>query len=144
MNLDRLARICLLLLFALLQGVVPFAHAHVNGDHAGHDIHFAEIDPDHFFALGSHGHAALNKHHGLISGHDSGLGQLVVESEHSATVSMPPEVRRNDLTPDLHLNSGGGTQLALRLYHVLPLAISLPLTHPAAPYQHPCGQAPPA
>lgn len=121
MNLNRIIRIYLLLLFALLQGVAPFAHAHVNGQ-----------DVDH----------GLYEH--VLSDHHPDINQLTVEPEHCAVVYMPPVSRSNDLTPDLHVNSSTKQQLALPEYRILSFVISPQDVQSACPYQHPCSQAPPA
>lgn len=128
MNLNRFIRIYLLLLFALLQSVAPFAHAHVNGNNTDHDIHLAVIDS-----------ARLNGH-GL---YDHALN-YAVEQEHSAVVYMPPVTRSDDLTPDLYVNSGEINQLRQFENSASPCATYSRLALPSFPYQHPCSQAPPA
>jgi len=125
MNLNRLVRLQLLLLFALLQCVAPVAHAHVNGHHADQHVHLAYID------------------HLDLSDHESGLSHLSVEAGHSSVVSMPPEYRYADpviaqaVAVDEHL-------FALREHIAHAFAPPGRQALPLPPYQHPCSQAPPA
>lgn len=136
MNLNRFIRIYLLLLFALLQGVAPFAHAHVNGNNTDHDIHLAVIDSA---RLNGHG---LNDR--VLNDQDADAGQYAVEQEHSAVVYMPPVSRYDDSTPDLHINADDIKQIRPLEYSVTPCAIFSRDILPSFPYQHPCSQAPPA
>jgi hypothetical protein len=126
MNLNRLIRLHLLLLFALLQCVAPVAHAHVNGHHTDRHVHLAYID------------------HLDSEDHPSGLPHVSAEADHSSVVSMPPEYRSAELTVGQALEAGDERLLALREYAAQPFVILPRQVLPFFPYQHPCSQAPPA
>lgn len=128
MNLTRLIRFPLLLLFAFLQCVAPLAHAHVNGDHAAQNAHLDSIDAA---WSGAHRHVPDAAH-------------VAPEETHSAVVCMPPEYRCSVLTMDQPAVVSRKNPLLLCEHRVLlPVALqrqNLPLS----PYQHPCSQAPPS
>ena len=131
MILDRLARICLLLLFALLQGVAPLAHAHVSGHHTGQTVHIELHD----FAGHSAGFIA---HH-----HDTEITQLSDDEHHSAVVSMPPEFRSSLLLVE---QPDGPIQLGNVVPHTHSADTVVDYRQQllsSFPYQHPCSQAPP-
>lgn len=127
MNLNRLIRVYLLLLFALLQCVAPLAHAHVNGDSADQKVHLATIES-----------SWLNAHE-----HDFHAEQFAAELAHSAVVTMPPEYRFNDIAVVQVSGASVEPLLALRVYSA-PLFVAPPPQSIAfLPYQLPCSQAPP-
>ena len=131
MIINRLVRLKLLLLFALLQCVAPLAHAHVNGHHADQNLHFDSVDSRwmsaHDFAAGQHESTKLSS-----------------EQHHSAVVSMPPEYRYSDMIIAQPLINNDQSLLLLSEYTVLLRASADLQTFPLSPYQHPCSQAPPA
>jgi len=126
LNLNRLLRLYLLLLFALLQSVAPLAHAHVNGHHADQHVHLAYID------------------HLDLSDHTSGLPHISAEADHTSIVSMPPEFRSAELAVVQAVDVTDEQLLALREYAAQPFVILPRQVLPFFPYQHPCSQAPPA
>jgi hypothetical protein len=126
MNLTRYARLPLLLLFTLLQGVAPVAHAHVNGHHTDQHVHLAYLD------------------HIESSVYTAGLRNLSAETDHSSVVSMPPEYRPAELSMEQSPATEGACLLAPRVYATQQF-VKLPRQSlPFFPYQHPCSQAPPA
>jgi len=129
MSLTHFFRILLLLMFALLQCVVPLAHAHVNGDNAGHKVHLDIIDST---WPSAHDHDSSEAH----------LSAERVHSDHSAVVSMPPEYRYSSAVAQ----ASGATAEPLsapRAYIAL-LFVAIPgLSLAFLPYQLPCSQAPP-
>jgi len=131
MNLNRLIRLYLLLLFALLQCVAPLAHAHVNGDNADGNVHLASIDS-----------AWLYEH--SLNQHDSAVTQLSVEHEHSAVVCVPPESRGSEPVVDQPIAEIIRQLLATREHGVFSFAAPPRQILSSTPYQHPYSQAPPA
>jgi hypothetical protein len=130
MPLTHFFRIQLLLLFALLQCVAPLAHAHVNGDNAGHKVHLDIIDSP---WLSAHDHDAG----------EAGLSAERVHSDHSAVVSMPPEFRYGGLAVAQASGATAEPVLALRAYRAICF-VALPRQRIAfLPYQLPSSQAPP-
>ena len=126
MKLTRYARLPLLLLFTLLQCVAPVAHAHVNGQNSGHQVHLVFLD------------------HLESSGHLSNLPQVSAETDHSSVVSMPPEYRSPDLTVAQAAGTGEQRLWLPREYAALRFAALPRQSLPFFPYLHPCSQAPPA
>lgn len=126
MNLIRSIRFLLLMLFALLQCVAPVAHAHVNGNNAGHNVHLPSIDSP------------------WLSAHDADAVHFAVGSHHSAVVCMPPESRCSDLKIAQSLPATDKCSLALCEHITLHFVNLYQRTLPLTPYQHPCSQAPPA
>ncbi len=130
MNLNRMIRLQLLMLFALLQCVAPLAHAHVNGQHTDHEVHL-ELGHAHWF----------NDHHGATS---TATTHLSAGGHDSAVVCMPTAYR---------FNTHAAAQLVVVNLQSIPLlceagALPLLITErqvlPLLPYQHPFSQAPPA
>src|SRR3989339_1339184 len=80
MNWNRIIRLKLLLLFALLQCIAPVAHAHVNGNNSSQHAHAPIVHSPRLVAH-SHDHQ------------DSGSTGISADQHHSAVVSMPPEFR---------------------------------------------------
>ena len=125
MNLNRLLRYLLLLLFALLQCLAPLAHAHVNGDNTSHGVHVEfNVVP----WAGDHDHASVHQPHG---------------EPHSAVVCMPPEFRGSALLVEqaVATNNAG---MPVQPEHSVLVADgwqSPCFAHP--PYRHPFAQAPP-
>ena len=126
MNLNRMIRMSLLMLFALLQCVAPFAHAHVNGHNADHNVHIELSE-------------AL-----WLDDHDAATHNMSAGVHHSAVVSMPIAYR---------FNVHAVAQPALVSLKSLPplcepVALPLPITERQVltllPFHHPCSQAPPA
>lgn len=127
MNLNRMIRLKLMLLFALLQCVAPLAHAHVNGHNTGQTVH-----------IELHDSAGFIDHH-----HDTETTQLSVDEHHSDVVSMPPEGRSNLLLveqPDGPIQHGNVVPQAHSAGAVVDYQQQI---LPSFPYQHPCSQAPP-
>lgn len=125
MSMNRKIRYVLLLLFALLQGVAPLAHAHVNGHSEDNKIHL-EV---------ANGHQV----------HDTATAvtQATAETEHSSVVSSQPQYKSSDLTPDQHINSTvvrAEVPCELLVLHQLA---QTGLSGYSFPYQHPCSRAPP-
>ena len=56
--MKRFARILLLLIFALLQGIAPLAHAHINGSSAGYGVHLPEAQLSISHGTSKIGHSA--------------------------------------------------------------------------------------
>lgn len=126
MNLNRLFRLALLLLFALLQCVAPLTHAHVGGNNADQNVHFD-------IAASS-----------WLHDHDTEVTHFSVEEHHSPVVSMPPEFRCGDLTFAPHMSTDGSPLIAPRKHIPLRFTALPQQDRSALPYQHPCSQAPPA
>lgn len=127
MNLNYLFRIQLLMLFTLLQCVAPLAHAHVNGNNVGQNVHMALND-----VTGMHGHQL-----------DAEITSHFTEEHHDAVVCMPPENRSSVLIVDLPVlpsqcellpQNKSATRVSDHLH-----TVSFALT----PYRHPFSQAPP-
>lgn len=136
MNVIRLTRFLLLMLFALLQCVAPLAHAHVNGDSVDQNVHLAMPElPG--FTDHHHDYVATSL---VVDGH-----HLAVDEHHTSVVCMPPEYRSASLSIAQPVDASKPTlllqcELAVVIHcneHYLP---ALPLS----PYLHPCSQAPPA
>ncbi len=132
MNLNRAIRLSLLMLFALLQCVAPLAHAHVNGQHADHDVHIVHIV-----------HIELSDAP-WYNDHDAAAHHLSAGEHHSAVVCMPTSYRFNIQA------SVQAVVVNLQSFPLSCVAGALPLLHterqlaPLLPYQHPYSQAPPA
>lgn len=127
MNANRPCRFLLLLLFVLLQCVVPFAHAHVNGDSADRHIHFAVADAPQFIDLDHHADAVHLSH----------------AEHHSAVVCMPPEYRGSALVTDEPFAASKHAVFVLREYGAVAAVDFYPPRLSLTPYQHPSSQAPP-
>ena len=126
MNLNRLIRFYLLLLFALLQCVAPFAHAHVDGNNADHNIHLASIES------------------AWVTAHNSDAAHLAIEPDHSAVVCMPPAYRGSDLAIAQAVTMSDKQLFAACEHRVVSFVTFHQLILSSVPYQHPCSQAPPA
>jgi hypothetical protein len=123
----RYMQLLLLVIFALLQGMAPLAHAHINGHSEDHHIHLAELDahPGHVYEQAS--------------------PTATVGEDHARTVGMQPEFRSNKLEL---------AKIALPDAIVLPAVISAEsaccfpvIDTPRATsfhFHHPVSQAPPA
>ena len=125
MDMNRLFRLVLLLLFALLQCVAPLAHAHVSGNDSNQNVHFDIIESQ------------------WLHEHDTEVTHFSIEEHHSPIVSMPPEYRSSHQALAQHIDTGHKLLLLQREYRTL-IFTPPQQAHPAYPYQHPCSQAPPA
>ncbi len=130
MNLNCAIRLPLLMLFALLQCVAPLAHAHVNGQHADHEVHIELSD--------AHWH---NDHRGDTS---TAAHHLSAGEAHSAVVSMPPSYRFSTHAAAQAVVVNVQSIPTLCEAIALPLLITERQVLPLLPYQHPFSQAPPA
>lgn len=127
MNLNRLSRLFLLLLFVLLQCVAPLAHAHVNGDSTDRHVHIAVTDASQLNELDHHADAAHLSH----------------AENHSAVVCMPPEYRGSALLIDEPAAASKYGMFVLREHGAVVAVDFYPPPLPLTPYQQPSSQAPP-
>ena len=125
MNFYRLSHNLLLILFALLQGLAPVAHAHVNGDNADHAIHLALLDSPH-----------------PVSQDKAGI-HATIDADHSTVVSIQPQFKSNDFALDQYFSTAENRFEHLQELLVLHLQAPRELSFFSTPYQHPCSQAPP-
>jgi len=129
MNLNRIIRLKLMLLFVLLQCMAPVAHAHVNGNNFSQHaptVHTPRL------VLHSHDHQ------------DSDSTGISADEQHSAVVSMPPEYRCSGLkllAQPVTVNSQSQPVQSVRA--VISFAAPNIQTFPLPSYQHPFSQAPP-
>ncbi len=123
--MKRWIKLPLMLLFALLQCMTPFAHAHVDGHSEDSHVHVAFAAAD------------------WLQDHPLASRQISADTTHSGVVGMQPEYRYKDLAiaspmvEALQLLPVADTQC------VLPWIVAAQQTLPLPPYLHPCSQAPP-
>jgi len=128
MSLRNPIRYLLLLLFTLLQCVAPLAHAHVNGNHAAHNVHIALVGA-HEFAGHQH--------------NDIGIVPHSAHEHDTSVVCMPPESRAATLIIDLPMLSSQHGLLPKKepVSNIFDELYQLSVT--STPYSHPFSQAPP-
>ena len=127
MNFYRLPHKLLLILFVLLQGLAPVAHAHVNADYADNADHA--------------NHLALLETHS-VSQDKAGI-HAMIDADHSTIVSMQPQFKSNDFALDQYFSTAENRFEHLQELLVMHLQAPRELSFFSSPYQHPCSQAPP-
>lgn len=123
----RYMRLFMLMTFALLQGMAPLAHAHINGHSEDHHIHLAEVDS----------HQAYE--------HELASPSATVEEDHARTVGMQPEFRGKKLElVKLALPAAlpAVPEVAPAAEDVRFPAFDIPRIT-SLPFHHPVSQAPP-
>jgi hypothetical protein len=124
-QMKRFANILLLLCFALLQGIAPLAHAHINGSDSGKGVHLPELELTSAHDAGNIGHAR-----DVVETQDSGVMQ--------DNASLDEYIAAHVLATGFMWQSM--KIIAVRHYHLS----APPLTSPSTSTHRPYPQAPPA
>lgn len=121
--MKRLIKLPLMLLFALLQCMVPFAHAHVDGHNEDSHVHIALAN-------------GLNVH-------PVSTIQASADTTHSGVVVMQPVYRYMAIAIAQPVAETVQILPAIAAQSVLSLPVFEQKILPLPPYHHPCSQAPP-
>ncbi|MGV8933023.1 MAG: hypothetical protein ACOH1I_00250 [Gallionellaceae bacterium] len=123
--MKRWIKLPLMLLFALLQCMTPFAHAHVDGHSEDSHVHVAFDAAD------------------WLQDHPLASKQISADTTHSAVVGMQPEHRIKELVIVLPVFATSKI-FSVFIVQCEPLfSIADYQPHPLPPFQHPNSQAPP-